>query len=347
MRTFVTGLALAVAALAVAGRAVVAQGTSVPYWAYGYLSAPKPGEAAPDCGVPLPVSCARPRAAAALDETPHSLPGAPKQYSRKQATEWFAPADWYPMDHPAMPPIVANGNEKTGVRACGLCHNPNGKGRPENAQVAGLPMNYFIQQMAAFKAGDRKSADPWKLNSKEMARMAATMTDAEIREAAQYFSSMKWTPFMKVVETANPPAYTETIGGLFMPKEGEGHGTTMPLGNRIIEVPEDPHGTEAYRNPRAGFIAYVPPGSIAKGEALATTGGNGKTLACNICHGPDLMGLGDVPGIAGRSASYLVRQMHDMQQGTRKTALMKSVVANLTEDDYIALGAYLASRPVK
>jgi cytochrome c553 len=100
------------------------------------------------------------------------------------------------------------------------------------------------------------------------------------------------------------------------------------------------------RDARSGFFAYVPVGSIKKGEALVTTGG-GKTTACAICHGADLRGMGPVPGLAGRSPSYMVRQMFDMQQGMRKgvwTELMKPVVSKLSEEDMLAIAAYTASR---
>ena len=115
------------------------------------------------------------------------------------------------------------------------------------------------------------------------------------------------------------------------------------LGNRILEVPENPEFTERMRSPRSGFIAYVPPGSVAKGEVLVSKGG-GKTVQCGICHGADLQGMANVPGIADRPVSYLVRQLFDMKQGSRQTTLMKPAVANLTEDDMIAIGAYLGSR---
>jgi cytochrome c553 len=75
--------------------------------------------------------------------------------------------------------------------------------------------------------------------------------------------------------------------------------------------------TEA-RDDGSPFVAYVPVGSIKKGEALVTTGGAGKTLRCAICHGQDLKGLGNVPFLAGRSPSYLVRQIYDIQKGMRK-----------------------------
>jgi cytochrome c553 len=121
---------------------------------------------------------------------------------------------------------------------------------------------------------------------------------------------------------------------------------TEPIGTRIIEVPEDRDRTDM-RDPRSGFIAYVPVGSVKRGEVLVMTGGSGRTIGCGTCHGSDLKGLGPVPGLAGRSPSYQVRQMYDMKAGTRKglwTPLMKAVVANLTDDDLIAISAYLASR---
>jgi cytochrome c553 len=91
----------------------------------------------------------------------------------------------------------------------------------------------------------------------------------------------------------------------------------------------------------------VPIGSIARGEALVRTGGSGKTVACGICHGATLKGLGPVPPLAGRSPSYTVRQLFDLQQGVRKgawSALMKAAVEKLTIDDMIAIAAYTASR---
>jgi cytochrome c553 len=132
--------------------------------------------------------------------------------------------------------------------------------------------------------------------------------------------------------------------------------STEPIGDRIIEVPVDAHLTELLRDSQSPFIAYVPVGSIAKGEALVTTGGAhlaggkivaGKTAACGTCHGPDLTGYADMPPIAGHSPSYLVRQMLDMQKGNRNgpgVKLMKPVVANLTMQDMIEIAAYVSSR---
>ena len=94
-------------------------------------------------------------------------------------------------------------------------------------------------------------------------------------------------------------------------------------------------------------MAYAPPGSVKRGEALVTTGANGKTMACTACHGPDLKGVGSVPAIAGLHPIYIVRQLLDIQQGARDgtgTALMKPVVAKLSQDDIVSIAAYVASK---
>src|SRR5262249_24613752 len=133
------------------------------------------------------------------------------------------------------------------------------------------------------------------------------------------------------------------VGG-WMLIAAEGGGTEA-IRQRIIEMPEDLERTEL-RDSESSFIAYVPVGSIARGEALIN-GGEGKTIACAICHGADLRGLGPVPGLAGRSPSYIVRQLYDFQQGVRNGRwgeLMKPVVARLSEEDMVAIAAYTASR---
>ena len=300
-----------------------------PPWAYGFEGPPQPG-ATPN-----------PPAPANTDQTQHSLPGATMKFSRQQIANRFGPADWFPGDHPAMPDVVAKGKTPN-VWACGLCHYPNGKGRAENAGVNGLSVEYFIKTMNDFKDGNRKSADPRKNNTNLMIQFAKNMTDAEIKAAAEYFGAMKWTPWIKVVETKMVPK-TKPNNGLFLVE-----GTEMePIGNRIVETPVNAEATEVLRDPHSGFTAYVPVGAVKKGEALVTKGGGGKTMACAGCHGADLRGMGPVPGLAGRSPSYLMRQMFDMQQGFRKgtwTELMKPVVQKLTAEDMLNIVAYTASQ---
>jgi hypothetical protein len=98
---------------------------------------------------------------------------------------------------------------------------------------------------------------------------------------------VRWT---RVVEADTVPK-TYFKGTRRLPLTGAAAGTE-PIGKRIIEVPEEWERVEL-RDPHASFVSYVPPGSLAKGEALVTTGAGGKTIPCAICHGAGLKGLGD------------------------------------------------------
>ena len=156
-----------------------------------------------------------------------------------------------------MPEIVAKGR-RPDVRACALCHYPNGKGRAENAPVSGFSAEYFIQQMNDFKNGKRKSAEPRKANTNAMIAIAKAMTPEEIKASAEYFSSMPWTPWIKVIEADTVPK-TRINGGLFVALEGN---EKEPIGKRILEIPESTEMSETYRNPRSGFLAYLPQCSL-------------------------------------------------------------------------------------
>jgi cytochrome c553 len=343
MRKLATVLTIALVFVIAAGVLVAQQKASnnvPPPWAYGFATPPPP-PGAPAAAAPAPAPAAAP---AAPDNTQHKLPGSSQSFTLAQVRDGFGPADWYPEDHPTMPDIVAHGRREAMINACSLCHYPNGKGRPENAGVSGLPESYFMQTMMDFKNGLRKSTDTRKANTGRMAGFAKAMTDEEIRAAAKYFGAIKWTPWIRVVETETVPK-TRIAGGMYIALEGAEAGKE-PIGQRIIEVPDKAEDTESLRNPHSGFTAYVPQGAIKKGQSLVASNSN-KTTQCGVCHGADLEGLGPVPGLAGRSPSYVVRQLFDMQQGNRKgqwTDLMKPVVEKLTPDDMINIAAYLASR---
>jgi cytochrome c553 len=318
------------------------QAADWPDWAYGFLEPLAPGYLkAPPCPEKAnPRSCGPVGTPVPDDGIMRTLPGTSKSFTRNAAGDQWKPADWFPGDHPVMPKIVATGNKEAGVRPCSLCHFPNGRGKMENGHVAGLPSAYFLAQLDAFANGERYSADPRKANTNEMARIAHVLTDAEKIQAAEYFSSIKFRSIMRVVESEEAPQVRLTLNSLMLPVED---APPMPLGQRIIEVPEYPELTEALRYPRGTFIAYVPTGSIAKGEKLVTTGGD-KTIPCSTCHGPLLQGYEDVPAIAGRTASYTMRQLWDIKQGTRKSPLMTAIVADLSAQDMLNIVAYLATQ---
>jgi len=259
--------------------------------------------------------------------------GSSKEYEATAIAGNANPPDWFPDDHPAAPKSVKGPMPN----ACGTCHLMSGQGHPESADIAGMPAEYIIRQMNYFKTGARKEEG-------RMGPIARAVPDEDVRQAAEYFAAIKPAPFVKVIETATPPKTyisADARHRRIMPEGG-----TEPIGRRIIQVPEDPMQV-TIRNPHSGFIAYVPPGSIRKGEALAK-GGGGKTIQCDICHGEKLTGLGEVPRLAGLQPVYIARQLITLQNGTSagtNAALMKKVVAKLSEDEIIALAAYLGSLP--
>ena len=268
-------------------------------------------------------------------DAPRSIPGSSKSYTPKQIDDLSNPPDWMPNEHGPLPKVVAGG-EGSGLLACGSCHLMTGQGHPESADIAGLPVEYIVKQMADFKSGVRK--DPARMNA-----IAKVTSEEDVRKAAEWAAALKPTAWVTVKESATvPKSFVSARGRMRLPLPS---GGTEQLGNRIIELPQDTMRATS-RDPHSGFIAYVPPGSIKKGEALAKTGGSGKTIACGICHGDNLGGIGDVPRIAGLHPIYIVRQLYNFQNGTSagtSAALMKKVVANLTEDDMLALAAYAAS----
>ena len=295
-----------------------------PYWAF-----------AVDPPAPAPDASAKP------DETAlFHVPGSKLALTQPQVHDRFSVPDWHPSTHPAMPEIVVHGR-KPDVYACGYCHLPNGQGRPENSSLAGLSAAYIVQQLADFKSGARKSSDPDLTPVAYMVANETQATDEEIQIAANYFAAMKPKPWIRVVEAKFVPK-THVAGWMLVvstPHEMES------IGDRIIETPENLERTEL-RDDSSGFIAYVPPGSLKRGRNLVTTGASGRTIICSTCHGPNLKGLKNVPSIAGRSPSYIVRQLYDMQSGARATVntqQMKSVVSNLSLYDMIDIAAYTSS----
>ena len=210
-------------------------------------------------------------------DRPLQAPGSTRTYTRAQIDSQMDSPDWFPNEHPPMPNIVAHGNGTT-VRACIGCHLPHGNGHPENSRLAGTTASYLARQLADFKTGARGGA-----GAGAMMRFSKEMTPEEIKAATEYFAGLKPIHWTRVVEADTvPKTFFKGTRRLQHPAGG-----TEPIGNRIIEVPENPEQVEL-RDPHASFVSYVPPGSVKKGEALVASGGGGKTIPCAICHGPGL-----------------------------------------------------------
>jgi cytochrome c553 len=174
-----------------------------------------------------------------------------------------------------------------------------------------------------------------------MAKLSPLVTEPELAAAAAYFSALALRgPRAEVIETERLPG-TRAVAWIYATTDAL---DDEPLGERIVEMPRD-LALHELRDPNTRYVAYVPPGSVARGRTLATEGG-ARFPACTSCHGADLRGVGLVPPIAGRSPTYLLRQLVAFRTGARATAAgqpMQPVVAQLELDEMIAMAAYTAT----
>lgn len=268
-----------------------------------------------------------------------AIPGVTAHFAEAETQDVFRAVDWRPRTHPAMPRVVATGRSP-GVMACGYCHLPAGEGRPENAALAGLPRDYIVRQVQHFADGKRTSVVRGWTPSALMRQVAQGASPAELSAAAGYFSRLTFVSRVRVVEAASV-AQPRPTSFLFAAQSGE---PAEPLGARIVEAPSSMERFER-RDSWIDYTAYVPVGSLKRGAALA--GGAGGVQPCVGCHGAGLKGGGIAPPIAGRSPSYLFRQLYAFKTGARTgpdAAPMQSVTAPLNPGDMIALAAYAGSR---
>jgi cytochrome c553 len=274
---------------------------------------------------------------------PLHVPNSKISFTRTQLTDFFSAPDWYPDSHGPAPGIVSRGAAPK-VFACGYCHSPTGQGRPENASLAGLPADYIVQQVADFKSGVRRSAWHGDFAPTDlMVRVAMNASAQDVDAAAQYFAAQILLPRVRVLERAQVPR-THVKGWVYVADAGR---RREPIAGRMLELTPDVARHEK-RDDHLCYIAYVPTGSLARGKILAENGTASARVGCIACHGGNLLGAGLAPPIAGRSPSYLLRQLLAMRTGARASAragLMKTTVASMTLDDMVAAAAYAASLP--
>jgi cytochrome c553 len=269
-----------------------------------------------------------------------TLPHSKESFTAARIADPYDPPDWHPEAHGPMPDIVAKGR-KPDVMACAFCHTPTGQGRPENAPIAGLPEEYFRQQLFDMRSGARQPVGPKEFAPNQaMAKLAHALKDAEIDESAKYFAQQKLRRHVWVIESLRIPR-AEPAAWIYQEVGG-----TEDLDGRLLEVTNALERHER-RDDRLEYTAYAPPGSLLTGKRLVTSGGDaGKTQKCATCHGPKLQGIENVPPLAGRSPTYLLRQLLAFQHGLRKNEparQMTPVVEKLELADMVAIAAYLGS----
>ena len=287
----------------------------------------------------FPTSIAPSPAPPADSVTPLHVPRSARAFTMAQVRNGYDIPDWFPDSHPAMPASVQFGTRPNG-RACAFCHLANGSGRPENATLAGLPAEYISKQVAAFRDETRLSANPAS-NINGMHLIAKSVADSDVATAATYFASLRLTRPNRVVEVARVPKTRIEI--MLFALDGAG---TEPIDHRLVEVPNEWERHEL-RDPGVRYTTYVPIGALARGRRLATKGPAGTATACTTCHGPQLLGVGVIPPIAGRSPSNLLRQLINFRTGARHedgSAPMQAVVNAMNIDDMVAAAAFAGSR---
>jgi len=311
---------------AAAGDAAVAAAAPLPAWAY-------PVNPRPDVNAPL-----RPPARPA--GTLRHVPDSEVTLSDAQVDDLFLAPDWHPDDHGPAPDVVVHGRPPA-VYACGYCHRITGTGGPENAPLAGLSAAYILRQLEDYRTGARTTLFPSRVPQAFMMALAKSLTPEDAGAAARYFASLKPSAHIQVVEASFVPR-THVEGWRLAADQGRHR---EPIGQRVVELPDSPADFES-RDARATFTAYVPPGSVASGRVRVRAATRAGTPACVFCHGDDLRGIGAAPPLAGRSPTYLVRQLVDMQTGARagpNAQMMKASIATLTPRETIAIAAYAAS----
>ena len=271
-----------------------------------------------------------------------TLPTSKATFSVGRTRDRYDVADWNPETHPTPPAFVMHGRKPV-VMACGFCHLADGRGRPENAMIAGLPAPYIIEQVKDMRTRARHSAASWPFApGVAMQQIADSVTDAELAVVAQYFSRVRARRASKVVETDSIPK-TIPLNGLSTLAPGTEHEA---LAGRLIELPLELRRHELH-DPMAEYVAYVPRGSLARGRALAAGDPKHGVKGCESCHGPSLRGVGQVPPLAGRSPSYLLRQLVAFHTGARATpvsAPMNEVAARLSLEEMVSAAAYAGAR---
>jgi cytochrome c553 len=237
---------------------------------------------------------------------------------------------------PQAPAVISTGKPLP----CMACHEANGNGHPQTADISGLSANYIIEQVHAFANKQRLSG--------RMVEVAKAISETDLKAVAQYYASIG----------PNRQQWVKTVAGSEAPKQksnGPGRfgfhvpgGGTEPIPEgQIVMMAQDDDLERAGDQINGGFIQYVHPEQLALGERIATTGDNGRITKCDSCHGDNLKGKGDVPRLAGRLPTYLIRTMNDIKTGARRdlgTAPMVPVLAKMSDQDIVAVATYMASK---
>ena len=86
-------------------------------------------------------------------------------------------------------------------------------------------------------------------------------------------------------------------------------------------------------------------GDSQEGAKIVSQGTDRGAVACARCHGFDgaADGSGAFPVLAGQTAYYLARQLHEYASGQRRNPIMESIAKGLTPDEIESVAHYYAN----
>ena len=97
----------------------------------------------------------------------------------------------------ALAPALAFAEAPAKVAVCAACHGADGKAvLPIYPNLAGQYANYIEHALKEYRSGERKNPI--------MGAQSSALTDADIRELAEYFSSLPGPLYTPRVHTAKP-----------------------------------------------------------------------------------------------------------------------------------------------
>jgi DmsE family decaheme c-type cytochrome len=198
---------------------------------------------------------------------------------------------------------------------CAACHGDGGiTTRPGFPSLVGQSPEYLVAAMRAYVTGQRKNV--------MMRTLLSGLGDAEINNIAFYYA--RQTPARAATPPVGDPAAGRAATGLCADCHGERGITVSPA-----------------------FPSLAGQDALYLADALRAykDGSRNKTIACAGCHGDG--GISRKPGmpsLVGMDAQYLVAAMKAYVTGQRKNAVMKALLAGVSDAELNGIANYYAAQ---
>jgi cytochrome c553 len=93
-------------------------------------------------------------------------------------------------------------------------------------------------------------------------------------------------------------------------------------------------------------LAFASTPSLLYADGMVSAGKE-KASSCGSCHGVDGNSMvGTFPKLAQQHESYLIKQLKNFKDGTRKDAMMSAMAMSLSDEDMADIAAYYADEKI-